>query len=229
MKYIISLFLWLPIFALADVADCGSLQNHFGPFDYRVATAAEKYLVERPHFPPKVEQLQAGNTSYLAADISYTLSVFPNHPRALWSMARLGIRQNTERPAHSTYSVRCWFDRAIRFRPDDPNVRMVYGVYLIKIGKSQDALVQLEIAATEDKDNANLNYNIGLAYFDLKKFDQSLDFAHKAYSLGFPLPGLKNKLVRVGKWRDPASVSESTDSTQASRERSAETEAPTKE
>jgi len=159
--------------------------------------------VEFAHFTPAVEQLKAGKSSYLADDLSYTLRVFPNHPRALWSMTKLAMREKTEKPAHSQYSVHCWFDRAIRFRPEDPNVRMIYGVYLINKGKSREAVEHLEIAASYEKDNANLNYNIGLAYFDLKQYDQSLDFAHRAYSLGFPLPGLKNKLVRAGKWREP--------------------------
>ncbi len=187
----------------ADVADCGSLQNNYGPIDYRSATPSDKRLVEFAHFTPAVEQLKAGKSSYLADDLSYTLRVFPNHPRALWSMTKLAMREKTEKPAHSQYSVHCWFDRAIRFRPEDPNVRMIYGVYLINKGKSREAVEHLEIAASYEKDNANLNYNIGLAYFDLKQYDQSLDFAHRAYSLGFPLPGLKNKLVRAGKWREP--------------------------
>jgi len=121
-------------------------------------------------------------------------------------MSKLAAREKTEKPAYSQYSVRCWFDRAIRFRPEDPNVRMIYGVYLSKNGKNREALEQLEVAAAYEKDNANLIYNIGLVYFDLKQYDQALAFAHRAYALGFSLPGLKNKLVQAGKWRDPIAV-----------------------
>jgi len=191
---------------LADVSDCGGLQNNFGPLDYRSASPSDKQLVERYHFTPRVEQLRGGQSGQLAADLSYTLRVFPNHPRALWAMSKLAAREKTEKPAYSQYSVRCWFDRAIRFRPEDPNVRMIYGVYLTKNGKNREALEQLEVAAAYEKDNANLNYNIGLVYFDLKQYDQALAFAHRAYALGFSLPGLKNKLVQAGKWRDPITV-----------------------
>lgn len=189
--------------AYADVSDCGSLQNHYGPFDYRSATPSEKHLVERAHFTPAVEQLKSGKSSYLGADLSYTLSVYPNHSRALMAIAKLAMREKTDKPAYSTYSVRCWFDRAIRFRPEDPNVRMIYGMYLINNKKYKEALEHLEIAANEDKDNANLNYNIGLAYFELKQYEEALVFAHRAQALGFSLPGLKNKLARLGKWREP--------------------------
>jgi len=198
--------LFLSSSSSAGEIDCGGLQNHYGPFDYRSATQSEKYLVERAHFTPAVEQLKSGKSSHLASDISYTLSVYPNHPRALLAISKLAQREKTDKPAYSIYSVHCWFDRAIRFRPDDPNVRMIYGVYLINKGKSREAVDHLEIAASYEKDNANLNYNIGLAYFDLKQYDQSLAYAHRAYSLGFPLPGLKNKLVRAGKWRESTIV-----------------------
>lgn len=186
----------------AGESDCGQLTNHFGPYDYNSASLADRKLVERPHFPPHVENLKRGNTASLGADISYTLEVFPNHPRALNSMANLAIRQKKSKPDNSRFSVDCWFDRAIRFRSEDPVVRMIYAVYLSKLKRNKEALEQLKEAAKNDSDNANLNYNIGLVYFDLNDFDRSLDFAHRAYSSGFPLQGLKNKLKKIGKWSE---------------------------
>jgi tetratricopeptide (TPR) repeat protein len=79
---------------------------------------------------------------------------------------------------------------------------MIYAVYLNKIGKLKEALEQLEVAEKADSDNANLNYNIGLVYFDLKNYEKALYFAHRAYELGFPLPGLRNKLQKAGKWSE---------------------------
>jgi hypothetical protein len=37
----------------------------------------------------------------------------------------------------------------------------------------------------------------------MKQFDKSLESAHRAYALGFPLPGLREKLKRAGKWQEP--------------------------
>lgn len=187
----------------AGEVDCGPLTNHFGPFDYYTAPPADRRLVERPHFPPQVEQLRKGNTGPLGQDISYTLSVFPNHPRALFSMSKLAIREKTNKPRDSTYSIDCWFDRAIRFRPNDSNVRMIYGIYLQTTGKSKEAAQQFNKSAEFGGDNGNLFYNLGLSYFDLKDYEKALEYAHRAHYLGFQLPGLKNKLVRVGKWREP--------------------------
>ena len=101
-----------------------------------------------------------------------------------WS---LKVKQN---PAPGgKYTVECWFDRAIRFAPDDAMVKVVYGIYLIKRGKPQEAVGQLEAALAAAGDNANVHYNLGLAYVDLKRYDKALDSAHAAYRLGFPFPG----------------------------------------
>ena len=50
-------------------------------------------------------------------------------------------------------------------------------------------------------DNANLHYNIGLTYFELKDYDNALVHAKRAYELGFPLPGLRNKLQAAKRWK----------------------------
>jgi tetratricopeptide (TPR) repeat protein len=186
----------------ADEISCGALKNHFGPFDYYTARSADVEIVETRHFTREVEQLKAGKSGYIAGDLSYTLGVFPNHPRALNSIANLALREKRSTPEHSIFSVDCWFDRAIRFRPDDANVRMIYAVYLNKIKRQKDALEQLEMAIEANSDNPNLNYNIGLVYFDLKDYDKSLEFARRAYDGGYPLLGLKNKLKKAGVWPD---------------------------
>jgi tetratricopeptide (TPR) repeat protein len=198
----------VPGTALGNELDCGNpFVNHFGPFDYRTATDATKHLVESFHFNPGTEQLKNGfGTGYPAGDIAYTLHVFPNHPRALMAMARLGLRDKTPKPKWAAFSVECYFDRAMRFRPDDYNVYLVYGIYLMDLGKTQDAVTQLEHAAELSGENANVHYNLGLAYFALKNYEKALDQAHRAYALGFPLPGLRAKLEKAGKWQSVRSA-----------------------
>src|SRR4029453_16567757 len=48
--------------------DCGSLENGYGPFDYRTATPAQKHIVESYHFTQSVEALQQGKTTTLGGD-----------------------------------------------------------------------------------------------------------------------------------------------------------------
>lgn len=185
---------------------CGDMRSehfgNFGPFDYRAISPSDLSLVERNHFTPKVEQLIAGETSTIGGDLSYTLRAIPNHPRALAAMAKLSRKEKRPTPIGSYYSVECWFERAMRYRPDDANVRVVYGIELIRDGKNAAAVEQLKFAVQQAPDNANVHYNIGLAYFSLADYEQSLAHAKKAYELGFPLPGLRDKLKRAGKWKD---------------------------
>jgi len=191
-------------------ADCGSLRNHFGPYDYRTATPDLKRTVENHHFTPKVENLVGGQNSYTpGGDMGYTLNVFPNHHRALMALIKLAKKEKTNRPRDMGYTVECRFDRAERFAPNDATVRVLHGIYLLQIGQNQNGARKLEEAAAMAEDNANIHYNLGLAYFELKDYDKSLASAHRAYQLGFPLPGLRGKLEKAGKWKDlPASGGE---------------------
>ena len=53
------------------------------------------------------------------------------------------------------------------------------------------------------KDDANIHYNLGLALIEVGRVDDALMHAQLAYKAGFPLPGLREKLKRMGKWREP--------------------------
>lgn len=182
---------------------CGELTNAYGPFDYRKTEFAPNlYLVESAHFTSDVEKLIKGNAGTLGGDLDYTLRAFPNHPRALSSLARYALRSKTTRVPGLKYSFECYFDRAIRFRPDDSAVRMIYGVYLSKLGRNDDALTQLIEAVNLQPDNGPINYNLGLVYFEKKDYDNARHYADKAASLDFPLQGLKTKLAEVGKSND---------------------------
>ena len=100
---------------------CGNpFVNHFGPWDYRSASAHELRTVESVHFTPGVESMtQAATTvaTRMAADVGYTLHVFPNHHRALITMVRLGEKQQSPQPLGAKFTVDCYFQRAVQFRP----------------------------------------------------------------------------------------------------------------
>lgn len=179
-----------------------SLVNSMGPLDYRTAPRDVIKMVEDYHFSSRVESLAGGQSGAIGPDLAYTLRVFPNHARALSALSRLARNQKTAIPAGALYTADCWFQRAIVFQPEDSQVRLVYGIELLKDGKREAAVEQLSIAEKLAPNDANVQYNLGLAQFDLGDYDKSLAYAHNAYRLGFPLPGLREKLQRAGKWRD---------------------------
>ena len=197
------LFAGSSVFAQTGSGSCGPLTNGYGPYDYR--TDQDKLpIVTGAHFTEVVESLIRGTTNTRpGGDIDYTLRAIPNNHRALIAVMRLGEKEKTPQPSGTRYPVECWFDRAIRFRPDDSIVRMIYSTYLNKNGRIPDATVQLEIATTYAKDNGFTHYNIGLHYFDLKNYDKALIQAHKAIELGFIQTALRDQLQSVGKWKEP--------------------------
>lgn len=169
---------------------CGELSNAYGPFDYRNSdNKANLDMVEMAHFTPNIEHLTKGNTGTLGAELSYTLRAFPNHHRALMAFGKLALREKTPRPNMANYSVECFFDRAIRFSPDDGVVRMVYGIYLSQSGNPGKAIEQVNEAARLQPENPNINYNLGLLYMKKKDYEHAKIYAKKAYALGFPQIG----------------------------------------
>ncbi|HEU4621753.1 MAG TPA: ABC transporter permease [Burkholderiaceae bacterium] len=191
------------VHAQVDEGLCGSLENAYGPFDYRIATRDQIHMVEAFHFTPRVESLQGGKTSsFIAVDLDYTLRVFPNHHRALMTLARLAQREKREVLQGAQYPTECYFERAIRFQPEDPMPQMIFGLYLAHAKRESEARPYLERAETLSTGDANLHYNLGLAYLDLKDFDRAYINAKRAYDAGFPLPGLRERLKRAGVWKE---------------------------
>ena len=189
--------------AMAAAEDCGTYVKHDPGGDYTNPADREGLVVvEQYHFTPEVERLVRGATGSLGADIGYVLDHFPNHHRALTAMTKLSLRDKNRKPYGAHYTIDCYFDRALRFRPDDARVHSIFGGYLLALGQTDAALEQLQQAASLEPSNATAYYNLGLLFMKRKDYDRALANAHKAYGMGFPLPGLKNQLVAAGKWRE---------------------------
>ena len=191
-----------PVFAQASRSACGELNNAYGPYDYR-SDRDKLPIVEIAHFTPEVEALMRGLTGLVGGDIDYTLRAFPNHHRALLTMMRLGERTKSVQPAGAKYTVDCYFQRAVRFKPDDTTARMLFANYLLKNGRSAEANQQMEQTLALAGDNPFTHYNAGLVYLDMKNYEKALQQAHTAYALGFSRPELREALKKVGKWVEP--------------------------
>ena len=49
-------------------------------------------------------------------------------------------------------------------------VKVLHGVFLLRSGSRTEAIAKLEQAAVLDSGDANIDYNLGLAYFDVGQF-----------------------------------------------------------
>jgi len=183
-----------------EVSGCGNLQNAFGPFDYRdpVSRGEQLNLVERAHFTADVETLRRGKSSVnVIDDLNYTLRAFPNHHRALNSLAKFALQGGKIPSDSSIPSADCYFRRAVAFRPEDEVVRMIYGNYLAKRGDRVGAKAQYMDALRLAPSAVELNYNAGLFFASEGDLARARELARVAYEGGYPLPGLRNKIKQL--------------------------------
>ena len=211
------IFAGFPVFAQVNASSCGPLANNFGPYDFRpekfvqndLDSTTTKRLVEGAHFTPRVEQLIGSQSKSMSqseppgGDIDYTLRAFPNHHRALMSVMKYGERKKSDKPYGLHHTVECYFERALRFSPDDTIARMLYATFLTRKNRLSEAASQLEVTAGLAAENPFTHYNIGLVYFDMKNYGKALAQAHRATALGFERTELRDLLKGVNKWQEP--------------------------
>ena len=182
--------------------DCGDpFSNLIGPFDYTNAIDRTKPrgigLIEQYHFDDGVESLTQGLSSEdIMGDLDYTLRAVPNHHRALNTVARYELEFGGIPKRWA--SANCWFIRAVTFRPDDGIVWMLYGNYLAKQKKWDEALEKYLRAGELMPDNIEVDYNLGLLYVNTQEYDKAVQHARRVYAQNYPLGGLKKMLARRG-------------------------------
>lgn len=189
---------WLAVASLAAAAQtpnaCGDLRNAYGPFDYRKETGKKLALVDSAHFTTQVEMLVKGNTGAIGGDLDYTLRASPNHHRALLSMAKYQEKTQQDPPPAMRYSLDCYFNRAMRFAPDDTVVRLIYAQALQRRKRQSDAFEQLSALEKMALENPMTWRNIGLLYADMNDFDSVKRVIERLDALGYPAPTLEQRL-----------------------------------
>lgn len=201
--------------AVAQGNNCGQLANAYGPFDYR--TDKDKLgIVEQAHFQPVVEMLIKGHRGTLGGDLDYTLRAFPNHHRALISVMQYGLKKKTPQPSDLARPVECYFDRALRFQPNDHLVRMIYAEYLMNHQRQEEAEHQLAYASAIPGLHGLSHQNIGTFYVSMKKYEAARKQAWRAIELGVTPNRLIGLLEEAGQWMEPPAGGASAPSPNAS-------------
>ena len=54
--------------------------------------------------------------------------------------------------------------------------------------------------AAVDQKSAEIHYFLGLLLVEMGEMEPAVEHARSAYALGYPLPGLRNKLQEKGNW-----------------------------
>lgn len=187
--------------AVLGAPNCGEIRQYAIGGDYTSAKDRRNLaLVEAFHFTPDIEALR--HTAIRPGEnIATTLEHYPNHHRALAAMARLGQREAAAKVNGAAYTVDCYFERAMRYRPADAKVRVVFSSHLLETGRADAALAQMREAVRIDPLDAASHYNLGILLVMRGDYAQAKAHARVAYERGFPLPALKNKLLEAGHWK----------------------------
>tara|TARA_R110002072_G_scaffold205257_2_gene363126 strand:- start:219 stop:956 length:738 start_codon:yes stop_codon:yes gene_type:complete len=78
---------------------------------------------------------------------------------------------------------------------------LLWSLVLRDQDKLSEAIEVLEQGNTATEGSSmEIHYFLGLNYHNKGMYELSLQHARVAYDLGYPLPGLKNKLMRSGHW-----------------------------
>ena len=189
--------------------ECDGGQGTAGTRDYlkrhEPRAAAFLAMTEEHHFNEDVEALRKGITSEPMGDIDFVLRAFPNRHRALYSAMQYRLKHQKRWPGGAWQKAECYYNRAINFRPRDITVHTQFALLQYKFKKFEGALESYETVNKLNPNDPLVLYNIGLTLVKLKRFDDAKLMADRVYGLGFPLPGLRNKLITAGYWEDETS------------------------
>ena len=168
--------------------------------DYYISAGTELLRgVDKYHVTLVTEKLRTHQYESAYGDLAFTFRYFPNHPQGLVLLMQLCERWQSAQCAPST--VLDVFEMAIAANPNVAATYVAQGIYLYRLKRFSAAIASLDKALTIDHDSLNAHYNLGLLYFDTKQYELANAHAQRAYQLGAPVPGLREKLVRAGKWK----------------------------
>jgi len=92
-----------------------------------------------------------------------------------------------------------YYEMAIATHPEYAGGYQGSALILQDRGKNNEALkVLLEGNTATGGESAEIHYFLGMAYLKRQDFGHAVEHATRAYELGYPLPGLRNKLAAAG-------------------------------
>lgn len=134
-------------------------------------------------------------------EYEYTIATVPPnydfHADISARMARAHYKlKNTEKALH-------YAQKAIDAKPKMPH-GYVAKAFIERSEGKLDAAIKTLIEGNSNtyKKDSEINYHLGLAYMKRERYQDAMVYAKAAYKLGYPLPGLKDQLTRVGVWTD---------------------------
>lgn len=197
--------LMLALQVISSVAVAQPSNNDF--YASRSGTDSKELLhnVIQFHLGPGRDEAIKGRFDAALEHFEFILRYYPNHPQALFALSELCQKWKS---SVCDNAADRWFQRAIERNPEAAPSHVVQAMHLHRKNKLDDAVKSYKRAIELAPNSVNAHYNLGLAYTDLKQYDQANLHAQKSYSLGVTLPALRTRLEKVGKWNPGARLPE---------------------
>ncbi len=100
-------------------------------------------------------------------------------------MNSLGAMGKEEARRHMCHRVVVALENHLKHVPEDARARVLLGANYAEIGRSDDALRELNLAVTLRANEASILYNAACVYCGLKKKPEAIDALRKAWETGF--------------------------------------------
>lgn len=186
---------------VAALAFAGPLPDALAqaPRDYYHVLATEPgilQIMQDLHIRLGEQSLRARHYDGTYREAQFVLNLFPNHPRALVLMS-----QACDQGLYPRCALDEVFQKAIAINPKVAATYSIQGISLQWRRRYPDAIQSFNQALELDPNSMNAHYNLALAYIETKDYARANEHAQRAYALGAPLPGLKNRLERLGYWK----------------------------
>lgn len=137
-------------------------------------------------------------------ELNYVLSRVPNHPESLLLLVQVMRELPSTAPEYALKFDRAkkYFQNALNIDPKQADTRVLHGMFLqIDATTLSQAIEEYDTAIQLNPRNADAYYNLGLALVTRQDYEKAVIAAKKAYALGHPLPGLRNKLQAANAWK----------------------------
>jgi len=142
------------------------------------------YIKNDPNF--NIKNLIVSDIYAAYVEMKYILDRFPNHPRALEIMGDLSKMMDDDLLGIFYY------ERAINLYPQYAITHYQYGLFLMDIGKIDQAINEFERAKDIGPDSAELYHMLSIAHIKRGEIEPAKVFEKKAESLGYkdPIKGI---------------------------------------
>lgn len=181
----------LPVLGLVAVLGLASVASALESYDFYARNwprglheNVHKYHLRQGH-----DKAERGAYQYAMNDANFILSRFPNDPEGLQLVMKIALDWLNNDQVAMPY-----FRKALDRYPQHAETWLIYGVYHHRLGNLQEAVEAYRSAIERDRRLADAHYNLGLALLELGQLEDARTAAQRAYELGHPLPGLRNKL-----------------------------------